>query len=183
MTLLHSLTTPYNMKLIRHLVLDQCSTLISLRSAPHLCYINTHFCLTFIPQVHTIQHTIAFRLCESRKWIVMLQSSQVFSKELQRIWEEGEYGACITSPVAACTEFSSFRPCYAILGSVGRNACIYIHLYWNACVTVIYLSVPAGVLHTWCERMGFGRVACGPELKLCCVQLLSAADRHADRLS
>ncbi len=32
------------------------------------------------------------------------------SKELQRILEEGEYGACITSPVAACAEFSSFRP-------------------------------------------------------------------------
>lgn len=68
------------MKLIRHLVLDQCSVLISLRSAPHLCYINTHFCLTFYPT--GAHYTTHYSLSSARE-----QEMNSYAAELAGILE------------------------------------------------------------------------------------------------
>lgn len=85
---------------------------------------------------------------------------------------------CVTTPFIAGTSDLIFQDCYVTLGSVQRNACVYMHLFFKRPRDdVIKLSAPTGfTLPSW-RHMGSGGGACGPELRRCGAQLLSAADR------
>lgn len=70
--------------------------------------------------------------------------------DLPYIMEEAENSPYIRPSVAAYTGVLIFQACCAMFSSVGRNMCICIHLYLNACMAVTYGPVPkARLLSNW----------------------------------